>query len=96
MNSQANMVGKSLQDLDTPVLLVDLDLLDQNIATMKRVIIDDAGIKWRPHTKPIKAPAIAHKLLRAGAHGITCAKLREAEVMAAAGIRNILIATQVV
>jgi D-serine deaminase-like pyridoxal phosphate-dependent protein len=90
------MVGKSTKDLDTPALLVDLDILDQNITTMKRVIIDEAGIQWRPHTKAIKTPAIAHTLLRAGAHGITCAKLSEAEVMASAGIRNILIANQVV
>ena len=96
MNPQVTMVGKSIKDLDTPALLVDLDLLDRNIATMKRVIIDEAGVKWRPHTKAIKTPAIAHKLLRAGAHGITCAKLSEAEVMASAGIRNILIANQVV
>jgi|WetSurMetagenome_2_1015567.scaffolds.fasta_scaffold10180_5 D-serine deaminase-like pyridoxal phosphate-dependent protein len=96
MSPQANMVGKSIKDLDTPVLLVDLGLLDQNIATMTRVIIDEAGVQWRPHTKAIKTPAIAHMLLRAGAHGITCAKLSEAEVMASAGIRNILIANQVV
>ena len=96
MGPQANMVGKSIKDLDTPALLVDLAVLDQNIATMKRVIIDEAGVQWRPHTKAIKTPAIAHKLLRAGAHGITCAKLSEAEVMASAGIRNILIANQVV
>ena len=96
MHPQANMVGKSIKDLDTPALRVDLDLLEQNIATMKRVIIDEAGIQWRPHTKAIKTPALAHKLLRAGAHGITCAKLSEAEVMASAGIRNILIANQVV
>jgi D-serine deaminase-like pyridoxal phosphate-dependent protein len=96
MSPQANMVGKSIKDLDTPALLVDLGLLDQNIATMTRVIIDEAGVKWRPHTKAIKTPAIVHMLLRAGAHGITCAKLSEAEVMAAAGIRDILIANQVV
>ena len=96
MSRQGNLVGKSITDLDTPVLLVDLDILDKNIATMKRVIIDEAGIKWRPHTKAIKTPAIAHKLLQAGAHGVTCAKLSEAEVMAATGIRNILIANQVV
>ena len=96
MNLKQHRWGNPLKNLDTPALLVDLDLLDQNIATMKRVIIDEAGIKWRPHTKAIKTPAIAHKLLRAGVHGITCAKLSEAEVMASAGIRNILIANQVV
>jgi len=96
MGAQANLVGHPVTDFETPVLLVDLDKLEQNIATMKRVIIDQAGIRWRPHTKAIKTPAIAHKLLAAGAHGVTCAKLSEAEVMAQAGIRDILIANQVV
>ncbi|MFI5339248.1 MAG: DSD1 family PLP-dependent enzyme [Candidatus Methylomirabilales bacterium] len=96
MTAQANMVGHPIRDLDTPVLLVDLDKLDRNIAKMRQVIMAEAGIGWRPHTKAIKTPAIAHKLLQAGAHGVTCAKLSEAEVMAAAGIRDILIANQVV
>ncbi len=96
MSPQENLVGRSIKELETPVLLVDLDILEQNIAAMKRVIIEEARIKWRPHTKAIKTPAIAHKLLQAGADGVTCAKLSEAEVMAAAGIRNILIANQVV
>jgi len=96
MDAQASLVGHPVTDLETPVLLVDLDKMEQNIATMKRVIIDQAGIRWRPHTKAIKTPAIAHKLLAAGAHGVTCAKLSEAEVMAQAGIRDILIANQVV
>jgi len=96
MEPQANLVGHPVTDLDTPVLLVDIEKLEQNIATMKRVIIDQAGIGWRPHIKAIKTPVLAHKLLQAGAHGITCAKLSEAEVMAQAGIRDILIANQVV
>lgn len=96
MSAQASMIGRPVRDLDTPVLLVDLDKLERNIATMRRVIIAEAGIGWRPHTKAIKTPAVAHKLLQAGAHGVTCAKLSEAEVMAAAGIRDILIANQVV
>ena len=96
MTAQTAMIGRPIRDLDTPVLLVDLDKLERNIATMRRVIIQEAGIGWRPHSKAIKTPAIAHMLLRAGAHGVTCAKLGEAEVMAAAGIRDILIANQVV
>jgi D-serine deaminase-like pyridoxal phosphate-dependent protein len=96
MMPQSDLVGHPVGELDTPVLLVDLDRLERNIATMRRIIIQEAGIGWRPHTKPIKTPAIAHKLLQAGAHGVTCAKLSEAEVMAAAGIRDILIANQVV
>ncbi len=96
MTVQSNLIGRPSGDLDTPVLLVDLDILERNIAAMRRVIIEEAGIGWRPHTKAIKTPAIAHMLLRAGAHGVTCAKLSEAEVMAAAGVRDILIANEIV
>ena len=91
-----NIIGRPAENIDTPALLVDLDILDRNIAHMAHVIIDEAGINWRPHTKGIKSPAIAHLLVDAGAIGVTCAKLGEAEVMAAGGIRSILIANQIV
>ena len=55
-----------------------------------------ARCQWRPHSKANKTPAIVHKEIAAGAIGVTCAKVGEAEVMAAAGIRDILIANQVV
>jgi D-serine deaminase-like pyridoxal phosphate-dependent protein len=90
------MIGSPVIDLETPLLAVDLDRLDRNIERMRRIIIEEGGTGWRPHSKAFKIPAIAHRLLAAGAHGITCAKLGEAEVMAAAGIRDILIANQVV
>lgn len=88
-------IGLRKSDLDTPILWVDLDKLEQNIATMAQRC-RDVGIHWRPHTKGIKTPAIVHKMLAAGAIGVTCAKLAEAEVMAAAGVSDILIANQVV
>jgi D-serine deaminase-like pyridoxal phosphate-dependent protein len=88
-------VGFKLTDLDTPVLWADLDVLESNIAYLAEYL-EAAGVSWRPHVKGIKVPAIAHKALAAGAIGVTCAKLGEAEVMAAAGIRDILIANQVV
>lgn len=87
--------GASKYELDTPVLLVDLDVLEGNIATLARRC-RDAGINWRPHFKGIKVPAISLKAIAAGAIGITCAKLGEAEVAAAAGITDILIANQIV
>lgn len=96
MTAQFNMIGRTVLDLDTPILMVDLTKLERNIAKMSRIIISEAGIGWRPHIKAIKIPALAHKLLQAGAFGVTCAKLSEAEVMAAAGIKDILIANQVV
>jgi len=88
-------VGFHKTEIDTPFLWVDLDILEANIAQLA-TYFRDAGVNWRPHIKGIKTPAIAHMLLRAGAIGLTCAKLGEAEVMAAAGIRNMLIANQVV
>jgi D-serine deaminase-like pyridoxal phosphate-dependent protein len=91
----AIMIGSSKWDLDTPVLLLDVAVMERNVERMATVF-RQAGIGWRPHTKAIKTPAIAHKLLRAGAFGVTCAKLGEAEVMAQAGIRDILIANQIV
>jgi D-serine deaminase-like pyridoxal phosphate-dependent protein len=89
------MIGHAKWDLDTPALLLDLAAMDRNIERMAATF-REAGVGWRPHTKAIKIPAIAHKLLRAGALGITCAKVSEAEVMVAGGIRDILIANQVV
>jgi D-serine deaminase-like pyridoxal phosphate-dependent protein len=88
-------VKLSKWDIDTPALLLDLDVMERNIERMTRVF-KSAGVGWRPHTKAIKVPALAQKLLNAGALGVTCAKVGEAEVMAAAGIRDILIANQVV
>jgi len=93
---QSSLIGESKDTLDTPALLVDLAILEHNIDRMANTIIREGGVNWRPHTKAIKTPALAHMLLDAGAIGITCAKLGEAEVMAAAGIRDILVANQVV
>ena len=94
MSAQPGVIGMPKGMLDTPVLLVDLDIMEENIARIARAC-REKGINWRPHTKGQKIPAIAHKLLGAGAIGVSCAKLSEAEVMAAAGIRDILIANQV-
>lgn len=90
-----NEIGLKQSELDTPVLLVDLDKLERNIERTA-ALLKDAGVSWRPHTKGQKVPAIAHKEIAAGAIGVTCAKLGEAEVMAAGGVRSILIASQVV
>ena len=80
------VVGVPKDRLDTPALCVDPDVMEANIARIASAC-HDHGIAWRPHTKGQKVPAIAHKLLAAGAIGVTCQKLGEAEVMAAAGIR---------
>ncbi|MFP4647158.1 MAG: alanine racemase [Candidatus Acetothermia bacterium] len=89
------MIGKHKSELDTPVLWVDLDTMEENIRWLVE-FFNERDLNWRPHTKGIKTPAIAHKLIEAGAIGVTCAKLSEAEVMASAGIRDILVANQIV
>ncbi len=89
------MIGSEKLELDTPALMLDLDVMERNIARMASTF-REAGVGWRPHTKAIKVPELAHKLLEAGALGVTCAKVGEAEVMAAAGVRDILIANQIV
>src|SRR5882672_3864446 len=88
-------VNADKRAVDTPSLMVDLDALEANIARIAAACRQN-GINWRPHIKGIKVPQIARKLIDAGAIGITCAKLGEAEVMAAHGFSDILIANQIV
>lgn len=84
-----------LDELDTPVLLVDADALERNIARM-RDLTNAAGIACRPHAKAHKTPVIAEMQIAAGAVGVCCAKLGEAEVLAANGIEDILITSPVI
>jgi D-serine deaminase-like pyridoxal phosphate-dependent protein len=79
-----------IEDLDTPVAVVDLDLMEANILRAQ-TYLDDHGIKNRPHIKTHKIPAIARMQMDAGAVGITCQKLSEAEIMIDAGLEDIFI-----
>ncbi len=88
-------LGCSLDELDTPALCIDLDVMEANIARMA-AMCRQHGVGWRPHTKAMKTPELGRRLIAAGALGVTCAKLGEAEVMADGGIRDILIANQIV
>jgi len=82
-------------DLDTPVLLVEAEPFERNVKRMQEIAAA-AGIAYRPHAKAHKSPVVAEMQLAAGAAGVCCAKLGEAEVMAANGIADILITTEVV
>ncbi len=79
-----------VHDLDTPSVLIDLDIMQRNIQRMQ-ARCDDIGLKFRPHIKTHKIPDIAKMQLEAGAVGIACQKVTEAEVFASAGISNIQI-----
>jgi D-serine deaminase-like pyridoxal phosphate-dependent protein len=85
----------TLFDLDTPVLLVDLDVLERNIAAMAQVAAS-GGKALRPHTKTHKTPEIARMQIAAGARGLTVAKLGEAEALADAGLDDLFVANQIV
>lgn len=84
-----------ITDLDTPVAVVNLDIVEDNIHRLQRYL-DEHQIISRPHIKTHKLPEIAHMQIRAGAIGITCQKLGEAEVMAQAGINDIFISYNII
>jgi 3-hydroxy-D-aspartate aldolase len=85
-----------IQDIDTPALVIDLDAMERNIASVAG-FFRDKPCKLRFHAKFCKTPIIAHKVLRAGgARGICTAKLSEAEVMASAGIDDIFVTNEIV
>lgn len=86
---------EAMEQWDTPSVLIDLDVLDRNLRETANAAAR-AGVRLRPHTKTHKSVWIAKEQLRYGAAGITVAKLGEAEVMAEAGIDDILIAYPVI
>lgn len=84
-----------LSELDTPAVVVDLDVMDRNLSRMADYCRDH-DLRLRPHTKTHKIPELARKQIERGATGITVAKLDEAEVMIDAGLDNLLIAYPIV
>ncbi|MCB8875340.1 alanine racemase [Acidisoma silvae] len=79
-----------LPQLDTPVPVIDLDVVERNLIRMQDYA-NRHGIALRPHIKTHKLPVFAQRAMDLGAVGITCQKLGEAEVMASAGLDDILI-----
>jgi D-serine deaminase-like pyridoxal phosphate-dependent protein len=93
--SRRRRCSMHVSELDTPALVVDMDILETNIGEMAGYCRQH-GLSLRPHTKTHKIPEIARMQLRSGAHGVTVAKLGEAEVLAEEGFDDILIAYPVV
>jgi len=91
-SAAASLVGVSKWELDTPALCVDLDKLEQNLATMKKKLAP-TGVASRPHAKTHKCPAIAKLQLSSGSIGICTAKISEAEALYAGGIEKIVMTT---
>jgi D-serine deaminase-like pyridoxal phosphate-dependent protein len=86
-------VGRSVAEIDTPALLLDLDRFEANSRRLAATL-SAGGKGWRPHSKGHKSPWIAHRQLEHGAIGVTCGKVGEAEVMVEHGIRSVLVANE--
>ena len=84
------LAAKIARDYGTPAAVIDMDRVECNIARIQAAC-DAAGVANRPHIKTHKSPLLARMQIASGARGITCQKLGEAEVMANAGIDDILI-----
>ena len=90
-------MGTPVEELDTPVLVVDLDVLDRNIETLHS-FFRQRDAKVRPHVESHRCPAIAHRQMAAGgtANGISVTTVGEAEVFAQQGFYDIFVANEVV
>src|SRR5580698_10557989 len=88
-------IGMSLDEVDTPALLIDLDAFERN---MRRLAdrVAGSGVKLRPHAKTHKCPVIALKQIELGAVGVCVQKVSEAEAMVYGGVRNVLVTNEVV
>ena len=89
------LVGRSVSDIDTPALVVDLDAMMRNIGRMAE-FAKKHEVRWRPHAKMHKCAALARLQLQAGAVGICVQKTSEAEAMLAGGVHDIFISNEVI
>jgi D-serine deaminase-like pyridoxal phosphate-dependent protein len=88
-------VSADLGELPSPALVVDLDVFEANLAAARR-LLEGTGTRLRPHVKTHRTPGLALWQLGGGVVGVTCATVGEAEVMAQAGIEDLLVANEVV
>ena len=95
MTDYLPLPGTPIEELDTPCIVVDLDIAEANIAKLQAAA-NEMGVGVRPHFKTHKSPYWARKQIAAGAIGICAAKIGEAEVMVEAGVPDVMITNQVI
>jgi D-serine deaminase-like pyridoxal phosphate-dependent protein len=88
-------IGRPVAEVDTPALLVELDALERNIRRMQARVAG-TELRLRPHAKTHKSTAIANLQISAGAVGVCCQKVSEAEIMVDGGIGDVLISNEIV
>lgn len=91
----ADLIGKPVNDIDTPALVIDMDAMKRNLARMAE-FAKKHNIRWRPHAKLHKSATLAKMQVRAGAVGVCVQKTSEAEIMVAGGITDIYISNEVI
>ena len=87
-------VGSRLEEVDTPALVLDLDAFERNLATLQRSVGGRARV--RAHAKTHKCPEIARRQIAAGAIGVCCQKVSEAEALVEGGIDDVLVSNEIV
>src|SRR5262245_3141674 len=91
----STLIGQTLDALDSPQLLLDLDIIDVNLKRMFTAC-RERGVAVRVHFKSLKCTGLARYIAERGANGFLCAKLNEAEALVNAGLTDVVIANQVI
>ena len=86
--------GTPVREIETPALIVDLDVMEENLALMAKRL-EGTGVRLRAHAKTHKSPWLARKQMALGAVGVCCQKVSEAEVMVEGGVENVLVSSEV-
>ena len=88
-------IGMPLDEVDTPALVIDLDVFERNLRRLSDRIAG-SPVKARPHAKTHKCPVIALKQVELGAVGVCVQKVSEAEAMVYGGVRDVLVTNEIV
>jgi D-threonine aldolase len=88
-------IGIALDEVDTPALVLDLDVLERNLLRMADAV-KGSGVRLRPHAKSHKCAEIARRQIAVGAVGVCCQKVSEAEALAQGGVADILVTNEIV
>ncbi|MFC5522867.1 DSD1 family PLP-dependent enzyme [Polaromonas jejuensis] len=91
----SELIGKPVNDIDTPALVIDLDAMKRNLGRMAE-FARKHNIRWRPHAKLHKSSTLAKMQIKAGAVGVCVQKTAEAEAMVAGGVYNVYISNEVI
>ncbi|HEU0217037.1 MAG TPA: DSD1 family PLP-dependent enzyme [Stellaceae bacterium] len=88
-------IGMSLEEVDTPALVVDLDAFERNLKRLSERVAG-TGLRLRPHAKTHKCAVIALKQMELGAVGVCCQKVSEAEALVYGGVKDVLVTNEIV